>query len=307
MLFLPLKADLVHLRFPFVTVLVMLLCLGIYHGQHRNLQQVVDRSIDFCEQPAPTLWRMVMQKIGRDSSPAGCLELMQELRLASDREALLDELAASGAPMAGLTGDSDRAFKRQTLAARFQAFDRAVPVFDTQQLWYRPDSWDPWHMITAAFAHGSWMHVIGNLVFFFAFAASVEVFLGSLLFGLTLVGLALGTHVFYSLAMLGVADPPPTVGLSGVVMGMMALFAFFLPDGRIKCLLWFLLIVRFIGVPAWLLVLWYAGWDVYTLLSGADHQGINLVAHVSGAGLGYLAGVLFFRERRQEVRAGVAA
>ena len=59
-----------------------------------------------------------------------------------------------------------------------------------QQLWYQPHSWDVWHMITAAFAPVSWGHVTGNLSFFLAFAATVEVILGPTLFGAVILALA---------------------------------------------------------------------------------------------------------------------
>ncbi len=85
-------------------------------------------------------------------------------------------------------------------------------------------------------------------------------------------------------------------------MGMMALFTFFLPRGNIRCLLWIIVLIRTIAVPAWLLAAWYIGWDVYALFHDAEQSGINVVAHVSGAALGYLAGVAFFRKRRAEVR-----
>jgi membrane associated rhomboid family serine protease len=182
-----------------------------------------------------------------------------------------------------------------------------VPSYTTQQLWYEPASWNWKSMISAAFAHASWLHVLGNLFFFFAFAAAVEMIIGHFRFSLMIVGLALGTHIFYSLAMAGVDNAPPTVGLSGVVMGMMALFAFFLPTGRIRCFLWLIVFFKRFALPAWLLVSWYVGWDVYALLTEDGQSGINMVAHVSGAGIGFAAGMLLFRKRRREIAALVRA
>ena len=64
------------------------------------------------------------------------------------------------------------------------------------------------------------------------------------------------------------------------------------------------MIVRIVAVPAWLLVAWYIGWDAYDLfVLSDDSSGVNLVAHVSGAALGYLAGIAFFRSRRREIKA----
>ena len=88
---------------------------------------------------------------------------------------------------------------------------------------------------------------------------------------------------------------------------MMGLFAFFLPHGRIRCFFWFLVIIRRLAVPAWLIVLFFVGLDVYTLFSIDDLGGVNLVAHVSGAGCGYLIGALFFQKRQRQVREMYAA
>jgi len=90
----------------------------------------------------------------------------------------------------------------------------------------------------------------------------------------------------------------PTVGLSGVVMGMIALFVFFIPWARISCFLWLIVFYRRFALPAWLLASWYIGWDVYALFTREGSTGVNLVAHLSGAAIGFLLGVTFFRQKR---------
>lgn len=303
MLFLPFKADLNLFRFPFITIAVCILCLLIYNNQFQNERRVMKSGSSFCMERGPQMWRMVLNLSLGDSSPHACAEMMWTIHMSDHPQAEIDAYAAMGKPFAGLTAEASVDYKRAVIAERYQSFQLRVPRYETKQLWYQPDSWDPWHMITAAFAHGSWDHVIGNLFFFFAFAATVEVILGSLVFAGVILLMALGTHTFYSLAMLAVPDALPTVGLSGVVMGMMAMFAFFLPHGKIKCFLWFLVIVRFISIPAWFLASWYIGWDVLALLRSEEMGSVNIIAHVSGAAIGYLLGVMFFRPRRAEIRA----
>ncbi|MBU1191359.1 MAG: rhomboid family intramembrane serine protease [Gammaproteobacteria bacterium] len=303
MLFFPFKADLSLFRFPFITIAICILCLLVYNNQFQNERRVVKAGTDFCEERGPQMWRMVMDLSLGDTSANACAEMMWTIHLSDHPQTEIDIYAAKGKPFAGLTAEASLAYKREVIIERYQSFRTRVPQYTTQQLWYQPYSWDPWHMLTAAFAHGSWDHVIGNLFFFFAFAATVEVILGSLVYAVVVVVLALGTHAFYSVAMLAVPDAVPTVGLSGVVMGMMAMFAFFLPLGRIKCFLWFLVIIRIIPVPAWILAGWYIGWDVLALLRSEEMDGVNIIAHVSGAAIGYMLGVLFFRARRAEVRA----
>lgn len=303
MLFLPFKADLSLFRFPFITIAVCILCLLIYNNQFQNERRVMKSGTSFCMERGPQMWRMVLDLSLGDTSPNACAEMMWKIHLSDNPQAEINAYAAKGRPFAGLTAEASVAYKREVIAERYQSFQLRVPHYETKRLWYQPDSWDPWHMITAAFAHGSWDHVIGNLFFFFAFAATVEVILGSLVFAGVILIMALGTHTFYSLAMLAVPDALPTVGLSGVVMGMMAMFAFFLPHGKIKCFLWFLIIIRFVSIPAWILASWYIGWDVLALLRSEEMGGVNIIAHVSGVAIGYLLGVAFFRPRRAEIRA----
>jgi membrane associated rhomboid family serine protease len=155
-------------------------------------------------------------------------------------------------------------------------------------------------MLTSSFSHGSWDHVIGNLFFFFAFAAAVEMIIGPLAFLGVIVAMAFGTNIFYSLAMLKVAEPMPTVGLSGIVMGMMTMLAFFMPTAKIRCFYWFLIKVGTVTVSAWVLALFFVGFDIYNLLTQEEMGTVNLVAHVSGALIGLTLASIFFRRQRRE-------
>ena len=113
--------------------------------------------------------------------------------------------------------------------------------------------------------------------------------------------MAFGTNIAYSLAMIGAQNPLPTVGLSGVVMGMIAMLAYFLPTAKVRCFYWFFIRIGTIAVSALILATVYIGIDVYTLLTQDDLGGVNLIAHVSGAALGLLLGVIFFRARKRAI------
>jgi membrane associated rhomboid family serine protease len=157
-------------------------------------------------------------------------------------------------------------------------------------------------MITAAFAHGSWDHLLGNLFFFFAFAASVEMILGMLSYVLIFATLAVGTHLSYSLAMMNVNDALPTLGLSGVVMGMIGVFVYLMPKINIRCFFWFFVIFRIVKAPAWLLAAWYVSWDIYALYFSEDQSAINFIAHLSGATIGFGLGLIFLVERKEKLQ-----
>ncbi|MEE9493091.1 MAG: rhomboid family intramembrane serine protease [Gammaproteobacteria bacterium] len=303
MLFIPFGADFIHKRIPIITLFICLLCLSVFYSQQANQKQVISASENFCNEQGSTLWRMVLKSTQKEVSQGACLDMMWKIHLTDNSDKVIKGFSEKGHAIAGLKKQADSTFKYKIISERYTQFTKNVPTYDTQELWYNPESWDTWKMLTAAFAHSSWMHVIGNLFFFFAFAVTLEMILGSITFSAIILTLALGTHSFYSLAMMGQPDPLPTVGLSGVVMGVLALFTWFLPSGRIKCFLWFIVIFRVVLIPAWLFVAWYIGWDVYTLLVLSDDgSGVNLVAHVSGAGISYLLGAVFFGKKRRIIR-----
>jgi membrane associated rhomboid family serine protease len=123
-----------------------------------------------------------------------------------------------------------------TLTASFQRFERSVPNDLTERLHFDPNHPTLTSMLTAAFTHGDWWHLTSNLIFFFAFAASVETIVGYFYFFGFVVLSAVGTHLAYSYSVSGLKSAVPTVGLSGVVMAMMAFLATVMPTLRIR---WF--------------------------------------------------------------------
>jgi TPR repeat protein len=84
-------------------------------------------------------------------------------------------------------------------------------------------------------------------------------------------------------------------------MGMLALFVYFLPRAKIRFFFWFMLSFGAIGIPAWLVALWYVGWDLFYELSRLGGT-TNFVAHLAGAALGLALGLALFRHKRHWAR-----
>jgi len=135
-------------------------------------------------------------------------------------------------------------------------------------------------ILTAMFMHGSWSHIIGNMIFLWAFAPEIEDAMG---WGRYLVFYLLGGMV----AMLAqiAADPHSTVpnlGASGAIAAVMGAFIVTYPRDRIKSVLFIFLFGRITFIPAALLIgFWF--------LSQLFHAGA--VAHVQTGGVAYLAHV----------------
>ena len=85
-------------------------------------------------------------------------------------------------------------------------------------------------------------------------------------------------------------------------MGMMGLFAYLLPRGKIRCYYWFIILFGSVAVPAWALALWYIGGDIYALFAAEDHGMVNVMAHVTGGIAGYLFGIIFLQKVRWATR-----
>ena len=174
-------------------------------------------------------------------------------------------------------------------------------------LMYYPDSWNPIKMLTASVAHGSWSHIIGNLLFFYAFSPMLEIAVASTKrYVFILIALALITHITYSLYSLAVGDYVPTLGLSGVVMGVIGLAAYMMPRANIRTFVWFITHVKNYYIPAWLLAVWFIGWDISDLFSYGLSSGINLISHVSGGIGGYLIGYYYLKDHKMEIKEEIA-
>jgi len=133
-------------------------------------------------------------------------------------------------------------------------------------------------ILTAMFMHGSWSHIIGNMIFLWAFAPEIEDAMGR---GRYLVFYLLGGLV----AMLSqvLADPHSTVPnlcASGAIAAVMGAFLVTYPTDQIRTLLFIFIFARIRFIPAALLI-------VFWFLTQLFHAGT--VAHVQTGGVAYLA------------------
>jgi membrane associated rhomboid family serine protease len=296
--FFPYRAKIELHRVPVLTILVSLLCIGIFAAQSSNGRALHEAASEYCEHEHGRGFLQALRRIAGSDDSRTCTMLMLTLANSRDEKAELARIIQRFGSAERLGDQRLATYYEQSLLDAYRSFRAGAPANLTARLAYSPDSWNPLRMLSAAVAHGSWSHVIGNLIFFYAFAATIEILLGPALYLAVLVVLALGTHSVYSLAMMHNPQALPTVGLSGVVMGMIALFVYFIPQARISCFLWLIFFYRRFALPAWLLASWYIGWDLYTMFTRGGNTGVNLVAHLSGAALGFAIGAIFFRAKR---------
>ncbi|VAW58133.1 hypothetical protein MNBD_GAMMA11-722 [hydrothermal vent metagenome] len=304
MLFFPYRSDITLSRLPFLTLFISIACLFIYWQQSSGDNKLAQYTQSFCEQQKGRIHTLVLNKIATSNKIEKnkiCGILYSSIHFSENTSDRIDEISESTTKFSTKNLENTHTYIAEFLNKKYTQFKSSVPDSLTRKLYYEPASFNVINMLTSSFAHGSWMHVIGNLFFFFAFSATVEIILGVIFYPLIIIALAIGTNLVYSIALLSAPQALPTLGLSGVVMGMMGLFAYFIPRARIRCFFWLIIIVRRFGLPAWLLALWYFGWDVYDLYQTGTASGVNLIAHVSGFIEGFLIGLLFFRWRKKQV------
>jgi rhomboid family protein len=160
------------------------------------------------------------------------------------------------------------------------------------------------NVLTAMFMHGSWSHILGNMVFLWAFGPEVEDLMEPrryLIFYL-LGGLAASCAQV-------VADPSSTVpnlGASGAIAAVMGAFLVTYPRDRIRSLLMIFVFVRVAYIPAALLIgVWFLTQLVDLGRVARVPQpggGVAYAAHVGGFIFGAVAARLFEdRQRLAEV------
>ncbi|MGD0565572.1 MAG: rhomboid family intramembrane serine protease [Roseiarcus sp.] len=153
-------------------------------------------------------------------------------------------------------------------------------------------------IVTALFMHASWSHIIGNMIFLWAFGPEMEDTMNPGRYAaFYLVG-----GIVSMLAQVA-ADPGstvPNVGASGAIAAVMGAFLVTFPSDRIRTVLvigWF---VRVTFVPAVLLIgLWFVIQLVsFGAIAESQTGGVAYVAHIAGVIFGAATGRLFEDPRR---------
>lgn len=148
-------------------------------------------------------------------------------------------------------------------------------------------------LFTSMFLHGSWWHLLGNMLFLGIFGDNVEDYLGHFTYLLFYLTTGVASALFHTL--LNLNSTTPTVGASGAIAGVMGAYFLLYPRARVLSLVPFYL-VFFTWVPAWV---WLGIWFVWEFLKGAaaslspnqNAGGIAFWAHVGG----FLSGMLLIK------------
>ncbi len=160
-------------------------------------------------------------------------------------------------------------------------------------------------VFTSMFMHAGWEHIIGNMIFFWAFGPQIEDAMGSLayLFFYLLGGVAATVAQVW-------IDPTstiPNLGASGAIAAVMGAFLVTYPRDQIRTVIFFGWFGRVTFIPAIVMVgLWFLS-QLFSEVGAlaqvqADSGGVAYMAHIGGFIFGRLACRLFEFRRRSNLQ-----
>ena len=148
-------------------------------------------------------------------------------------------------------------------------------------------------ILTSMFMHGSWSHIIGNMVFLWAFGPQIEdamnpprylafYLLGGLVAMVAQITVEPGSHI-------------PNLGASGAIAAVMGAFLITYPRDRIRTILVLGWYVRITFLPAGLLIVFWLLLQLFSIGAISDVQtgGIAYFAHLGGFAFGVITSRFF--------------
>ena len=148
-------------------------------------------------------------------------------------------------------------------------------------------------ILTAMFMHGSWSHIIGNMIFLWAFGPEIEDAMGRGRY--LLFYLAGGLLAMLAQILANPHSTVPNLGASGAIAAVMGGFIVTYPRDRIKAVLFIFVFVRITLIPAALLIgFWFLTQLVHAgAVAQVQTGGVAYLAHVGGFVFGAVTARLF--------------
>ncbi|HEX7445995.1 MAG TPA: rhomboid family intramembrane serine protease [Pirellulales bacterium] len=158
------------------------------------------------------------------------------------------------------------------------------------------DGLHPLQWITANFLHAGLMHLIGNMIFLWAFGLVIEGKLGWLRFTAVYLGLGVVQSAFEQACTLGF-EPGGSVGASAIIYGLLAMAMVWAPRNEMSCLLLVGFRVFTFEISILVLAVLYISIEmVTTLVDGFAWS--SAVLHLSGAAMGFVLGTWLLKSGR---------
>jgi membrane associated rhomboid family serine protease len=136
------------------------------------------------------------------------------------------------------------------------------------------------------FLHGSWLHLLGNMLYLWIYGDNVEDSMGHGRY-LVFYGLC-GIAAVYAQALSEPHSAFPIIGASGAISGVLGAYLLLYPRAKVLTLVVLPFFFTTLRLPAmWLLLLWFAA-QLASDLGLHGGSGVAFRAHIGG----FLAGML---------------
>ena len=154
-------------------------------------------------------------------------------------------------------------------------------------------------LLTSMFMHGGFLHIAGNMLFLWIFGNNVEDSMGRAKFvGFYLLG---GLAATAAQVAFEPESTVPTLGASGAVAAVLGGYALLYPRARVVTLVFIVIFITVIELPAWLVLFGWALLQVFSASSqaGLEGGGVAYWAHIGGFVFG-LALIKLFATRQKD-------
>ena len=149
-------------------------------------------------------------------------------------------------------------------------------------------------LLTSMFLHEGWEHILGNMVFLWAFGPEVEDTMGAVRYlAFYLIG---GLIANFAEIAFDPGSTIPSLGASGAIAAVMGAFILAFPRDRIKTILTIGIFARITLIPSVLLLGFWFLLQVFSQvgsLADVQNGGVAYMAHIGGFIFGALAWRLF--------------
>ncbi len=153
-------------------------------------------------------------------------------------------------------------------------------------------------IFTAMFMHGGWLHIIGNMLYFWIFGNNIEDRFGHVKF--LAIYLVWGVLAAFTQIFVDPASRIPAVGASGAIAGVLGAYLVMFPRAQVDSLLTLGIFITTVRLPAlfvigfWIVLQFFSGFlSLGVAHTQADAGGVAYFAHIGGAVAGLIAGLIY--------------
>lgn len=163
------------------------------------------------------------------------------------------------------------------------------------KLGFIPKSFNIFTIFTSLFLHGGWIHLIGNMIFFYVCGVTMEKYWGHFKFLLIYLGCGLAatlTYFFTCFFNWSISAHIPLIGASGAIAGAMGAFVITHTKTNVKVFYFIPPAIKgtFEVVAYVYFGLWFISQLVYSILGLTHSSNVAYAAHVGGFVCGIVLG-----------------